>query len=428
VRDAVNLAWKLDLVLSGRAEESLLDTYTSERLPHVQSTIHFSVELGKIICISDPEAARMRDQQMIAVRQQAAQGGLPLPSFLPGPGIFLEADPLASHMFLQREVARFGKRGLFDDIVGRGFCLISTGGDPATHLSPDDEAFFTSIGGQSVSLRNSADEHADHVIDISGAYAEWFEANNCAVVLTRPDFAIYGTAPDLAGAVKLVRSLREQLHPSASTNERNNTMTTEQQQTNPAQEASIDEVIIPARLHHVNLKAYHFEEMRAFYTALIGIHPVAEVGTFGWYTFDTANHRLALMHLPTFSERVSESAGMHHMAFEYDSLDDLMRTYLRLKKIGVVPAGCLDHGMTTSFYYRDPDGNYIELQVDNFGLDPAVSTAFMHSPTFLANPIGVPINPESYVAAWQQGASLPEMHERSYAGEFAEGAAIVAID
>lgn len=205
-------------------------------------------------------------------------------------------------------------------------------------------------------------------------------------------------------------------------------MTTEQRQTSPMQESSREEVIVPARLHHVNLKAYRFEEMREFYTALIGIHPVAEVGTFGWYTFDTANHRLALMHLPTFTERVPESAGMHHMAFEYDSLDDLMRTYLRLKQIGILPAGCLDHGMTTSFYYRDPDGNYVELQVDNFGLDPAVSTAFMHTPPFLANPIGVPINPESYAAAWQQGASLPGLHERSYAGEFAEGAAIIAID
>jgi 2-polyprenyl-6-methoxyphenol hydroxylase-like FAD-dependent oxidoreductase/catechol 2,3-dioxygenase-like lactoylglutathione lyase family enzyme len=426
VRDAANLAWKLDLVLSGRAEESLLDTYTSERLPHVQSTIRFSVELGKIICISDPEAARMRDQQMVAVRQQAAQGGLPLPSFLPGPGIFLEGDPLAGHMFLQREVARYGRRGLFDDLVGGGFCLISTIGDPARYLSPDDEAFFTSIGGHCVSLSSSADEHDDQVIDISGAYTDWFTVNNCAVVLTRPDFTIYGTAPDLAGAVKLVRSLREQVHPS-STDERKYTMK-EQRQTSQVQEESLDEVIVPARLHHVNLKAYKFEEMRNFYIALIGIHPNAEVGTFGWYTFDTANHRLALMHQPNFTERVEASAGMHHMAFEYDSLDDLMRTYLRLKKIGVLPAAYLDHGMTTSFYYRDPDGNYIELQVDNFGLDPARSTAFMHTPTFLANPIGVPINPESYVAAWQQGASLQELHERSYAGEFAEGAAMIAID
>src|SRR5262249_24385808 len=98
------------------------------------------------------------------------------------------------------------------------------------------------------------------------------------------------------------------------------------------------------------------------------------------------------------------------------------------KKMDILPAGVLDHGMTTSFYYRDPDGNYIELQVDNFGLDPAKSTAFMHTPTFLAKPIGVAINPESYLAAWQKGASLDELHERSYAGEFTEGASMFAID
>lgn len=203
---------------------------------------------------------------------------------------------------------------------------------------------------------------------------------------------------------------------------------TEQRQMNPVQEESLEEVIVPARLHHVNLKAYRFEEMRAFYTALLGVHPNAEVGTFGWYTYDTANHRLALMHLPTFTERVPGSAGMHHMAFEYDTLTDLMQTYLRLKKLDILPAGVLDHGMTTSFYYCDPDGNYIELQVDNFGLDPAQSTAFMHTPAFLANPIGVPINPESYVAAWRAGAALPELHARSYAGEFAEGATTPTID
>ena len=214
VRDAVNLAWKLDLVLSGQAEESLLDSYTSERLPHVQSTIQFSVDLGRIICISDPEAANMRDEAMIAARQQAAQGEPP-PTFPPGPGIFLEGDPLAGQMFLQREVAREGSRGLFDDLVGSGFCLISVGGNPATHLSPDDLAFFTSISGQCVSISSSPDEYTDQVIDLSGAYAQWFAANSCAVVLMRPDCAIYGSAPDLAGAGKLVGSLREQLHPSA---------------------------------------------------------------------------------------------------------------------------------------------------------------------------------------------------------------------
>lgn len=214
IRDAANLAWKLDLVLSGRVEERLLDTYTSERLPQVQGYIYTSVELGKIICISDPGEAHLRDQEMLAARQQS-EAGLSLPMFPPGPGLFREGDPLAGHLFLQREIAYHGQRGWFDDLVGSGFWLISMGCNPAAHLAPADAAFFTSIGGRLVTLGSSADERPDQVIDLSGAYAEWFAANTCAVVLTRPDFAIYGSVPDLADAGTLVRSLREQLHPSA---------------------------------------------------------------------------------------------------------------------------------------------------------------------------------------------------------------------
>ena len=50
-------------------------------------------------------------------------------------------------------------------------------------------------------------------------------------------------------------------------------------------------------------------------------------------------------------------------------MDELLDTYQRLKSDGIVPHGCLDHGMTTSFYYVDPDGNSVELQCDNFGGD-----------------------------------------------------------
>jgi catechol-2,3-dioxygenase len=55
------------------------------------------------------------------------------------------------------------------------------------------------------------------------------------------------------------------------------------------------------------------------------------------------------------------------MAFEYTSCDELLDNYVRLKGLGIVPHASLDHGMTTSFYYVDPDGNSVELQYDNFG-------------------------------------------------------------
>src|SRR6185436_13246372 len=53
MRDAANLAWKLDLVLRGRASESILDTYASERTVQVRATVEFSIELGRVICVPD---------------------------------------------------------------------------------------------------------------------------------------------------------------------------------------------------------------------------------------------------------------------------------------------------------------------------------------------------------------------------------------
>ena len=59
--------------------------------------------------------------------------------------------------------------------------------------------------------------------------------------------------------------------------------------------------------------------------------------------------------------------GIHHTAFEYDSFDDLMSSFARLKQTGIEPENCLNHGVATSLYYSDPDQNMVELQVDNFG-------------------------------------------------------------
>lgn len=82
------------------------------------------------------------------------------------------------------------------------------------------------------------------------------------------------------------------------------------------------------------------------------------------------------------------------------------------------PHAYLDHGMNTSFYYADPDGNSVELQVDNFG-NWAQSKEWMQtSPQFAAEPIGMSIDPAQMVVARRAGASFAELHQRAYSGEF----------
>ena len=69
---------------------------------------------------------------------------------------------------------------------------------------------------------------------------------------------------------------------------------------------------------------------------------------------------------------------MHHSAFEYESFSDLMSSYARMRDEGIVPAFSFDHGITMSLYYKDPDGNFVELQSDNFG-DWKRSTEWMRT-------------------------------------------------
>ena len=118
---------------------------------------------------------------------------------------------------------------------------------------------------------------------------------------------------------------------------------------------------------------------------------------------------------------------MHHSAFEYASFDELNSSYLRLKEAGITPALCLDHGMTLSYYYADPDGNNVELQVDCFG-DWEKSKEWMRtSEEFKANPIGQFVDPERVAADYADGMGFAEIHAKAMAGGYAPEQAPVEI-
>jgi flavoprotein hydroxylase len=202
LRDAMNLAWKLDLVLAGTAADTLLDTYASERVPHVRALINLSMELGKVICVADHAAAAARDALMIAATE-AGQQALPPPSIGIGPGVLLAGDPHAGRLFLQRSVRCAGRCGLFDDVVGRGWILLGRDADPAAQLDREAAAFFDSLNGVSAGFGSDGT-----VCDVDGEYTRWFDAAGVSVVLQRPDFYVFGTAVTPDGANALVHELR----------------------------------------------------------------------------------------------------------------------------------------------------------------------------------------------------------------------------
>jgi catechol-2,3-dioxygenase len=109
-------------------------------------------------------------------------------------------------------------------------------------------------------------------------------------------------------------------------------------------------------------------------------------------TYDDEHHRVAFIDAGRTDGPVDAHNGLAHIAFTYGSLDELLETYAGLERDAIVPALSVNHGPTTSLYYRDPDGNQVELQVDNFAT-VAEGHAYMQSPAFAHNPVGVFFDP-----------------------------------
>ena len=210
-RDAHNLAWKLDLVLKGKASDALLDAYEQERLPNARATIIESAAVGQNVIERNPERARERDERLIAM--QAANDSvqdLRLIAFrVPGfeDGVIAKGAPAAGDAFGQARVRYNGVEGQFDDVAGRGWLILARNGDPEGTLSPEDAAFWRSLDGKTLLLG----EGPGDVQDLDGYYTSLFDAYGCDVLLKRPDYYIYGGARTVGELPALLHSLRLRL-------------------------------------------------------------------------------------------------------------------------------------------------------------------------------------------------------------------------
>jgi len=178
--------------------------------------------------------------------------------------------------------------------------------------------------------------------------------------------------------------------------------------------------MIKPSLHHVTIKTTRLDEMIAWYGVVIGAQVQFRDAGAAWTTNDAANHRVAFLTVPRLSDDPDKTAhnGVHHFAFEYETFDDLMSSFDRMRKANIEPAFCLDHGLTISLYYKDPEGNYIELQSDNFS-DWKKSTEFMRtSADFAANPIGTFFDPALVFDANKTGIEFKELQAKIRAGAY----------
>jgi 3-(3-hydroxy-phenyl)propionate hydroxylase len=215
LRDARALSWRLALVHRGLAPPAVLDTYGPERTGHVREIIDEAVAAGRVICELDADRAAARDAAMKErSRDPGAATREPPHPRLGEPSLTIAGSDAAGRLAPQGRVQAAGRTGLFDDVVGGGWQLISRTGDPAGLLTDEDVSWFRQIGGVLADVSG-----AGPVRDLDGGYERWFAKHGCAAFLARPDFYVFA-AGEHADIPRFVARLRQLLQPGEAAGRR----------------------------------------------------------------------------------------------------------------------------------------------------------------------------------------------------------------
>ncbi|KAI1467125.1 Glyoxalase/Bleomycin resistance protein/Dihydroxybiphenyl dioxygenase [Daldinia caldariorum] len=181
-------------------------------------------------------------------------------------------------------------------------------------------------------------------------------------------------------------------------------------------------LISPEALCHIVLRttADNFDGMVDFYLTMLGGRVSHQSHRLCFMTYDYEHHRIAIMKDPTAVPRSTKEGGapqvgLHHVAFGFKTLQDLATSYEEKKAAGIMPVWSVNHGVSTSMYYEDPDGNQLEFQVDNFG-SALEGVESMASPEFVENPIGVDFDPEVFVQRVKNGEDEKSIKARPNIG------------
>lgn len=172
----------------------------------------------------------------------------------------------------------------------------------------------------------------------------------------------------------------------------------------------------PIKLAHFVIRTSRYKEVVDFYKLVFRAHASFENDALAFLTFDEEHHRVAVLHMPDLADQPDGVTGVHHIAFTYASLADLLENYERLKGVGIEPVYVINHGPTTSLYYEDPDRNQLEFQVENFATVEE-SGKFFFSEAFAENPIGVEFDPSEMLRRLRAGEPEEDLKRRPDIGK-----------
>lgn len=126
-------------------------------------------------------------------------------------------------------------------------------------------------------------------------------------------------------------------------------------------------MIHPKKVGHVVLKVRDIERAEQFYTKVLGFEVVTRLkrprGVF--FSLGEQHHDIAVLEVPPDADMVKEKqVGLHHVALQVGSFAELQECYRTLKANNVTITATIDHSITKSIYFVDPDGNGFELYCD----------------------------------------------------------------
>ena len=169
----------------------------------------------------------------------------------------------------------------------------------------------------------------------------------------------------------------------------------------------------PLQISEIILHTRHFDIMKDWYSRLFdglkpavesepqrGLKSAPEVTRLCFFRIHFQypfTQVLGLFEVPEISSGNPRAPGLNHMQFREASLENLFQRYEMLRSEGVLPFKSYNHGPGSSFYYRDPDGNEVELSATNFA-NQEDYLAFMRSEAFRSNVEGHAVDAQRYIA------------------------------
>ncbi|PIT03228.1 FAD-binding monooxygenase [Bradyrhizobium nitroreducens] len=211
LRDATNLAWKLDRVLKGASPDSLLDSYTAERKQHVIELTGKIKAIGQSICERDPAAARQRDARILA-----EGGGKPLTltrqEIIPPlrAGFLSERDGAArGTLFPQPRIMNGREARPLDQVTGLGLRIFIDGRGDTSALAALSAA-YPDLPAATIAPADSGQPGT--LKEADGVLAGWFDRHGVVAAIVRPDHYVFGTARNADELDRLLREVSSRLH------------------------------------------------------------------------------------------------------------------------------------------------------------------------------------------------------------------------